>query len=47
MPVARKSENLDQGFLGACAIIDFGKGKVCSGGRLHSTGRRNSSTGEV
>lgn len=40
VPVACTSENLDWGFLGACAI-DLGKGKVCSGGRLHSTSRRN------
>lgn len=45
-PVAWTSENLDWGFLSACAI-DFGKGRVCSGGRLHSTSRGNGSAGEA
>lgn len=40
MLVECRSKNLDCGFLGACAI-DFGKGKIWSGGRLHSTSRRN------
>lgn len=46
MPVACTSENLDRGFLGACAI-DFGKDKVYSGGRLHSTSGTNSHAGEA